>query len=98
MQTCSLCNSLSLDQYTYCQNCQADLSESSTTALALKRFQANPRVTAIKIVTNDAACSYCYEQLGTFSKDRVPRLPHTGCSHTNGCRCFYVPVLNDIYP
>lgn len=98
MQTCSLCNSLSPDQYTHCRNCQADLSESSTTALALKRFLANPRVAAIKVMTNDGACSYCYEQLGTYPKDRVPRLPHLGCSHTNGCRCFYVPVLNDIYP
>lgn len=98
MQTCSLCHALSPDQAKHCRNCQADLRQFSTTTVALKRFQENPRVGSVKILTNDCACSYCYEQLGTYSKDRVPRLPHTGCSHPNGCRCFYVPVLTEIYP
>ena len=98
VQTCSLCNAESPDQARMCQNCHADLREHSTTAYALKRFRANPRVAAIKVMANDAACSYCYEQSGTYSKDKVPHLPHSGCSHTNGCRCFYVPVLTDIYP
>ena len=98
MQTCSLCNALSPDQASHCVNCKADLSENSTTARALKRFQANPRVEAVTIVSSYNACSYCYEQLGTYSPDEVPPLPHKGCSHTNGCRCFYIPVLNDIYP
>jgi hypothetical protein len=28
----------------------------------------------------------------------VPELPVRGCSHKNGCRCFYEPFLTDIYP
>jgi len=98
VQTCSNCQVSSPDQASHCVNCNADLSEYSTTAQALKRFQANPRVIAIKVMVNGEACSYCYEQLGTYEKDKVPRLPHQGCSHNNGCRCFYVPVLTDIYP
>jgi hypothetical protein len=98
VQTCSLCNASSPDQASQCVNCQADLSENSTTARALKRFQANSRVKAVTLAASYNACSYCYEQLGTYSPDKVPSLPHKGCSHTNGCRCFYIPVLNDIYP
>ncbi len=98
MQTCSLCNVSSPDQATHCIHCQADLSVYSTTAQALQRFRANPRVAAVKVMTNDAACSYCHERLGTYEKNQVPHLPHLGCSHPQGCRCFYVPVLSDIYP
>jgi hypothetical protein len=25
-------------------------------------------------------------------------LPVEGCSHALGCRCFYQPVLDEIYP
>lgn len=95
MQTCSLCNATSPDQATHCPNCQADLREFSTRAAALKQMQANPRVTAIRVSVADDACSYCYESLRTYPKDAVPLLPHPGCSHENGCRCFYEPVINE---
>jgi hypothetical protein len=98
MQTCILCNASSPDQANHCKNCGADLKEHSATAQALKRFQVNPRVKAVTVMMNDEACSYCYERLGTYPKDSAPRLPHPGCSHENGCRCFYVPLLTDIYP
>ena len=98
MQTCSLCNASSPDQASHCINCKADLTENSTIARALDRFRANPRVKAVTVASSYNACSYCYEQLGTYPPDKVPPLPHKGCSHTNGCRCFYIPVLNDIYP
>ena len=79
MQTCSLCNASSPDRASNCVNCQADLSENSTTALALKRFQANSRVKAVTVLSAFDACSYCYEQLGTYPPDQVPPLPHKGC-------------------
>jgi hypothetical protein len=95
MQTCSKCNASSPDNAPTCVNCNADLGEFSATAVALKKLQANPRVRLIRVsVTNDA-CSHCYGLMNTYPKDQVPRLPHAGCSHTNGCRCFYEPVLND---
>jgi len=98
VQTCSLCNASSPDQASHCVNCQAELAVYSTTTQALKRFRENPRVKAVTIVSSHNACSYCYEQLKTYAVDKVPTLPHKGCSHANGCRCFYVPVLSDIYP
>lgn len=98
MQTCSRCNTSSPDTAIMCVNCQADLREYSATAVALKNFRANPRVTAVRINVANNACPMCYEARGTFPKDKVATLPHEGCSHTHGCRCTYEPILGEIYP
>jgi hypothetical protein len=71
------------------------LSELSATARALKHLRENPRVRAIRVTVAGDACPYCYELLKTYPKNEVPHLPHTGCSHEYGCRCFYEPVLED---
>jgi hypothetical protein len=98
LQTCSRCNSSSPDTALKCLNCQAELSEFSVTTVTLKKFRANPRVTAVRINVANDACPLCYESRGTFAKDVAPQLPHEGCSHTHGCRCTYEPVLSEIYP
>jgi len=95
MQTCSKCNASSPDNASTCIHCNTDLGEFSATSVALKRMQANPRVQLIRVTVAQDACPYCYELLKTHPKDKVPRLPHAGCSHANGCRCFYEPVLED---
>jgi hypothetical protein len=71
------------------------LEELSTTAVALKHLKENPRVKAVRVTVADDSCPYCYELLKTYPKNEVPHLPHQGCSHENGCRCFYEPVLED---
>jgi hypothetical protein len=98
VQTCSICNAQSPDLATNCSNCGSDLNEHSTTALAIRRFRANPRVDQVRIEVMDSACPACMEVAGAYSKDEVPRLPVEGCSHMLGCRCFYQPYLNQIYP
>jgi len=98
LQTCSRCNASAADTARNCPNCQADLTELSVNAVALKKFRENPRVTAIRISVGYDAYPCCYEARGTFEKDAVPVLPHEGCSHPQGCRCNYAPVLNEIYP
>jgi hypothetical protein len=95
MQTCTKCNAASPDNAQSCVNCQADLKEYSATSVALKRLQANPRVRLIRVSVANDACSFCYELLKTYPKDQAPSLPHLGCSHENGCRCFYEPVLEE---
>ena len=95
MQTCSKCNATSPDDALTCVSCNANLSEFSATSVALKRMQANPRIRAIRVSVADDACPHCYELLKTYSKNEVPHLPHQGCSHENGCRCFYEPVLEE---
>ena len=95
MQTCSKCNAASPDYALTCVNCLADLAEFSATTVALTRLRANPRVSSIRVTVANDACPHCYELMKTYSKDKVPHLPHEGCSHANGCRCFYEPVLEE---
>jgi len=98
LQTCSRCNASSLDTAIECVNCKSDLRQFSTTAVALKNFKENPRVSIVRINVAVDACPLCYESRGTFPKEAAPTLPHEGCSHPHGCRCAYEPVLNEIYP
>lgn len=98
MQTCSICQTQSPDTATVCKGCKANLRESSVTAIALKRLQSNRRVHNIRLVVAHDCCPACHEAEGTFPKDQAPALPVEGCSHPLGCRCFYEPMLNEIYP
>lgn len=73
-------------------------TETQSPTEALKRLQANPRVRDIRLVVSADCCPVCAAQEGTYTKEEAPSLPVEGCSHTNGCRCFYEPMLNIIYP
>lgn len=98
MQTCTICHTQSPDTSRLCGNCQADLKENSVTAVALKRLLSNHRVQNVRLVVAHDCCPACQEAEGTYPKDRVPILPVEGCSHACGCRCFYEPMLSEIYP
>ncbi len=98
MQTCSICNAQSPDSTVFCTNCKADLRENSITAKALNDFISNPRVESIILSVADDACPACQQLQGAYPKDKAPHLPVEGCSHVLGCRCFYQPVLTEIYP
>ncbi len=76
----------------------ADNWENSTAAQALKEMQANPRVKYIVVIAPDSACPACCNLVGTYPKDQVPHLPIEECSHPLGCRAFYMPYLDEIYP
>ena len=65
---------------------------------ALERFRSNPRISKIRVIVAHDACPACREKEGTYEKDEVPSLPTVGCSHPNGCRCFYEPKLEVIFP
>ena len=98
MRTCTLCNNQSPDDAQRCSHCEADLSQHSATAVALAKLQTNPRVGRIRLIVANDACPACRAAEGEFQKEQVPELPIRGCSHKNGCRCFYEPFLTDIYP
>jgi hypothetical protein len=70
----------------------------SETAVALQKFQANSRVQYVRIAVNQDCCPACQAAQGAYPKDQVPTLPIPGCSHALGCRCFYQPFLDDLYP
>ena len=84
-------------QYHLLDRSEADW-ETSNAAQALKSLQANPRVKYIVIAAPVDACPACQKLTGTYPKDSVPRLPVESCSHPLGCRAFYLPYLDEIYP
>ncbi len=98
MQTCSRCFTQSSDTVLTCPVCQADLKALSTMAVALAKFRANPRVQLVRLAMPDDACPVCRTYEGTYPKETAPALPVEGCSEPNGCRGFYVPLLEEIYP
>lgn len=98
MQTCSRCQTQSNDAVIVCPNCGAVLSEYSTTAVAVHKLRDNPRVVNLRLVVAHDACPACQAMEGTYTKEQLPTLPVEGCSHANGCRCFFEPMLDEIYP
>lgn len=72
--------------------------ETSKAAQALKRMQANSRVKYIVFIAPANACPACQSLVGTYPKDQVPKLPIESCSEPLGCRAYYMPYLDDIYP
>jgi hypothetical protein len=95
MQTCTKCNASTPDSLPTCSHCNADLQIYSSTAVALKKYQANERIRLVRVTVAHDACPHCSGLLRTYPKSEVPVLPHPGCSHENGCRCFYEPVLKE---
>lgn len=98
MQTCANCHAQSPDIVKICPRCGADLTRHSVLAEVRQRFRANDRVSLIRVSIMDNGCPACAAAQGAYPKDSVPELPIEGCSHALGCRCFYEPVLTEIYP
>ncbi|MCC7358351.1 MAG: hypothetical protein IT317_02675 [Anaerolineales bacterium] len=98
MQTCGICNTQAPDISRICAKCGADLTVESTAAQARRKLQTNDRVSLIRVSVAHDACPVCAAGQGAYPKAAVPVLPHEGCSHGEGCRCYYEPVLTEIYP
>jgi hypothetical protein len=98
VQTCSKCHTQSPDSTTQCSHCGVDLKDWSDTAVALKQLQDNPRVIYVRVSVSENSCPACRKAEGAYAKESAPKLPVEGCSHGLGCRCFYQPVLDMIYP
>lgn len=98
MQICTRCKTKTSDTAVTCPSCGANLDEYSETAVALRKFRDNPRVIAINVIVHGDACPACRQIQGTYPKDSAPKIPVEGCSHEGGCRCFYQPLLGEIFP
>jgi hypothetical protein len=64
----------------------------------LKKYQKNPRVQLLRIAASADCCPACRKVEGNYENEKAPILPVVGCSHENGCRCFYEPILTEIFP
>lgn len=98
MQTCTNCDHQNAETARYCSNCKADLHEFSHYAVTLKKFRSNERVKGIRVSVNVDACPACQKVRGSYPVDQAPMLPVQGCSNPLGCRCYYEPWLDMIYP
>jgi hypothetical protein len=67
-------------------------------AAALEKFKANPRISKIRVIVPPDACPTCRHLEGEYEKDEVPELPVLECSHPLGCRSFYEPKIEEIFP
>ena len=76
----------------------ADTWETSPAAKSLERMIANPRIKYVVVVVPEDACPACQNLTGTYPKDQAPRLPIGECSHPLGCRSYYLPYLDEIFP
>ncbi|NJD60617.1 MAG: hypothetical protein C3F13_05435 [Anaerolineales bacterium] len=72
--------------------------ETSEAAQSLERMRANPRIKYVVIVVPEDACPACQNLTGTYPKDEVPMLPYGECSHPLGCRAYYLPYLDELFP
>jgi hypothetical protein len=72
--------------------------ETSSAYQSLKEMQENPRVKYVVVIVPANACPACQNLTGTYPKDKAPRLPVESCSHPMGCRSYYMPYLDEIYP
>jgi hypothetical protein len=67
-------------------------------AAVRQKLQDNDRVSLIRISVMADCCPACAAVQGAHPKDSVPSLPVPACSHGLGCRCYYEPVLTEVYP
>ncbi|MEZ4643759.1 MAG: hypothetical protein R3E31_13685 [Chloroflexota bacterium] len=65
---------------------------------ALKKIREGGIATKVRILAARDSCPVCKSFEGAYEFDDVPELPHEGCSHPDGCRCFYAPVLDRFGP
>lgn len=72
-----------------------DLSVGEAThRAALEKIIANGIATRVRILASHDSCPVCRAYEGAYDFDKVPALPIEGCSHPQGCRCHYEPVLD----
>lgn len=57
-------------------------------------MRAKGAIVGVRVLAADDSCPTCRalaEQV--YTPDNAPTLPHAGCSHPEGCRCAYGPVM-----
>ncbi len=69
----------------------------ATQEAALKKIR-DGLATKARVLANRDCCPACRATEGVYDFDDAPELPVVGCSHPDGCRCHYAPVLDQFGP
>lgn len=73
----------------------ADYAEKTLAAYRLG-MRAKGSIVGVRILVSDDSCPSCRALANqVYTPDTAPSLPHTGCTHPQGCRCAYTPVMRD---
>jgi hypothetical protein len=70
-----------------------DYAEKTLAAYRLG-MKARGSIAGVQVLTSDDSCPHCRALAGhVYTPDNAPRLPYAGCTHPEGCRCAYAPVM-----
>lgn len=57
-------------------------------------MKAHGEIQGVKIITGPDSCLTCKSFADTvYLPDGAPIIPIVGCTHPDGCRCAYTPVM-----
>jgi hypothetical protein len=71
----------------------ANYAEKTLTAYRLG-MKAKGAIVGVRILVSEASCQVCRAMADqVYTPDTAPRLPHADCTHPEGCRCAYTPVM-----
>lgn len=61
----------------------------------LRGYSEQEFVTRVEIMCNDDSCRACKAAAKRkYTLENAPLLPIDGCTHENGCRCCYTPIVD----
>jgi hypothetical protein len=71
----------------------ANYAEKTLTAYRLG-MKAKGAIIGVRVLVSEASCPTCRAMADqVYTPDTAPHLPHAGCTHPEGCRCAYTPVM-----
>ena len=71
----------------------ANYAEKTLTAYRLG-MKAKGAIVGVRVLVSESSCPTCRAMADqVYTPDTAPHLPHPGCTHPDGCRCAYTPVM-----
>lgn len=57
-------------------------------------MKAKGAIVGVRVLVSESSCPTCRAMADqVYTPDTAPHLPHAGCTHPDGCRCAYTPVM-----
>jgi hypothetical protein len=78
--------------YKFARFVAANIREKESQA-ELRGYSKDEFITHVEIMCNDDSCRKCKAAAGEYLLKEAPLLPIRGCTHEDGCRCSYYPIV-----